>query len=178
MQISFVSASAHLLGLHAAELHQQPLLIFLSERSLGKREKDVVFLVDVLAEHGNVAFCMTDELCDRGGITGSGRGNVFIHSAEVSPAQLVLVKHHSDWSALAGNPLGFQGGKQVILLFSVMAMVGKVAEEGDGLVGGRPIEAARRPGPPHHRFEAIQYLLDDAVFVTQDFRGFHKQTPG
>ena len=55
-------ADAHLLGLHPARnAASKRLLVLLGQRLVGQLEQDVVFLVDVLAEQGDVAFGVVDE---------------------------------------------------------------------------------------------------------------------
>ena len=103
------------------------------------------------------------------GIARGGGRNVFVHAADVGAAFVMLVEHHAGWPAFARKTLGLQGGKQVDLFFAVVAAVGEVAEEGDGIAGRRLVEPARRLGLAHDGLQTAQDLFDDAVLARENF---------
>ena len=99
------------LGLGGLERDQERLLFSVAKRAVGESEEDIVFLVDVFAEQGNVAFGMFNELLQGGRFARGSDGDVLVHAADVRAALVVFVEHDAGWPAFARKTLGFQRGE-------------------------------------------------------------------
>ena len=175
MQVFLVRAQPHVFVLDMLECRQEPLLLVLGQGLVGHRKQAVVLLLDVLAEETDVTPSVCDEPGDGFALAECGTVHRLGHAPNMRPALLVLVEHHARGTTLTRKPLGLHGWEEVGFLFSVVAAVGEVAEEVQGLFGGGLVQPPLGRTVLGHFFQAIEYLLDNAMFAAEDFGWFHRR---
>jgi hypothetical protein len=95
------------------------------------------------------------------------------HGPDMGSALFVLVEHHARGAALTRKAFGLHRREEVGFLLAVVAAVGEVAEEVQGLLGRGIVQSPLGCTALGNLFQAIEHLFDDAMFAAEDFGGVH-----
>ncbi len=164
-EILLVRAVPHMFRFYFIEGGQQLLLIVGTEHSVGQREQDVVFLLNMSAEKLDISEGIGCKSLQRPGVAGGSGFGIFVHAANKVSSLVVFDEHLSDRSAVSRHALVDHGREQMFLFFAVMATIGKRANEIYDLLGRFQLQLTLVAGFLDESLEAAEYYFNDPVFL-------------
>lgn len=141
------------------------------KHALRKREQDVVFLGDVIAEEAYAGLGVGGESAYAGRITGLASFEGSSERGDFLATLHVLGKQHGDRSDVRGQALAAQDWKQDTLLFPLMALVHEDVKEIDDLPRGALVQRVRPYGIGCDDLEAIEDIQDRSMLCAEHLEG-------
>lgn len=157
-------------GFHRIESLQYLLFLFRGEVHLGHLKQDLFLLFDVLAQHRGIVRRVPGNLGPGIRVTRVVTLHALGQTGQESAQPVVLMEHYPDWPTLSGDSSHLQQREEDLLLFTVVAFVGKEAKEAEDLEQMFRIRLLPRLDFTAHRLQDPEHRLDRGMFLLQLFR--------